>query len=224
MLQVGQSSPPFTLPDQNGNAVALADLRGRWVVLYFYPRDDTPGCTVEACEFTAALPDFHGLDAEVFGCSADGASAHLKFIAKFRLGIRLLTDADKSVMKSYGAYGPKLLYGKQVEGVIRSTVLIAPDGTVAHHWRTVKAAGHAEQVRSKLAELRGGAVPAAAPVKAAPTVKKAAKKVTKPPAPKQSAKKAAPKKVAKPAKKPAPKKAAKKAAKPAKKATKKARR
>jgi len=217
MLQVGQSAPSFSLPDQNGNPVALADLRGRWVVLYFYPKDDTPGCTVEACEFTAALPDFRGLDAEVFGCSADGSDAHLKFIAKFSLGIRLLTDTDKSVMTAYGAYGPKLLYGKQVEGVIRSTVLIAPDGTVAHHWQTVKAAGHAEQVRSKLAELRGGAVPATPVVPsdvapAAQIVELPTAPVMTVPVPKAAAaKKAAPKKVA--VAKAAPKKAAKKGTK-----------
>ena len=199
MLTIGSPAPAFTLPDQDGARVSLQDLRGRWVVLYFYPKDDTPGCTVEACEFTAALPQFRGLDAEVFGCSADGAAAHTKFVAKYKLGIRLLTDADRSVMKTYGAFGTKLMYGKKVEGVIRSTVLIAPDGTVAHHWATVKAAGHAEQVRSKLAELQGGdGAAAAAPAKAA---KKA---VTKKAAP------AAKKPVAKTARK-AAKKAAKKA-------------
>jgi peroxiredoxin Q/BCP len=144
------------LPDQDGALVSLQDLRGRWVVLYFYPKDDTPGCTVEACEFTAANQAFAGLDAVVFGCSADGAEAHRKFIGKHRLGIRLLTDADRKVMVAYGAYGKKMMYGKQVEGVIRSTVLIAPDGQIAHHWATVKAAGHAEQVRQRLAELQGG--------------------------------------------------------------------
>lgn len=210
MLTIGSPAPAFTLPDQDGKAVALKDLRGRWVVLYFYPKDDTPGCTVEACEFTAALPAFGGLDAEVFGCSADGAAAHTKFVAKYKLGIKLLTDADRSVMKTYGAFGSKLMYGKKVEGVIRSTVLIAPDGTVAHHWATVKAAGHAEQVRGKLAELQGGGGAAAA----APAKKPAAKKPTAKKPVKAAAKKAAPaakKPAAKPAKKTAKKaKAAKK--------------
>jgi len=197
MLTIGSPAPAFTLPDQDGAPVALQDLRGRWVVLYFYPKDDTPGCTVEACEFTAALPQFRGLDADVFGCSADGAAAHTKFVAKYKLGIRLLTDADRSTMKRYGAFGTKVMYGKKVEGVIRSTVLIAPDGMVAHHWATVKAAGHAEQVRGKLAELQGGEAPTK-------TAKKTAKKPAKPAA-KKASKKAAPA-----AKKPA-KKAAKKA-------------
>jgi thioredoxin-dependent peroxiredoxin len=201
MLEAGTKAPPFTLPDQDGAQVSLQDLRGRWVVLYFYPKDDTPGCTVEACEFTAALPAFRGLDAEVFGCSADGASAHLKFIAKHKLGIKLLTDADRAVMKSYGAFGKKLMYGKQVEGVIRSTVLIAPDGSVAHHWATVKAAGHAEQVRGKLAELQGDAPESAAAAPKAAAKKPAAKKpaakqavAKKPVAKKAAAKKKASKK------------------------------
>ena len=155
MLPTTSLAPPFTLPDQNGSLVSLAGLRGRWIVLYFYPRDDTPGCTIEACEFTSSLPDFTDLNAEVIGCSADDAASHTAFISKHKLGIRLLTDADRSVMRTYGAYGKKMLYGKEVEGVVRSTVLIAPDGTVAHHWETVKAEGHAEEVRSKLLELQG---------------------------------------------------------------------
>lgn len=189
MPTVGRPAPSFSLPDQDGNAVTLADLRGRWVVLYFYPKDDTPGCTVEACEFTALLPDFGGLDAVVLGCSADSAAAHTKFIAKHRLGIRLLTDADRAVMRAYGAYGEKLLYGKPVVGVIRSTVLIAPDGTVAHQWPTVRAAGHAEQVRATLAALQGGA-PAGKPAGKKPVSKPAGKKVVKKAA-KKPAKKAA---------------------------------
>lgn len=180
MLTIGSPAPAFTLPDQDGTPVALQHLRGRWVVLYFYPKDDTPGCTVEACEFTAALPHFRGLDADVFGCSADGAAAHTKFVAKYKLGIRLLTDADRSTMKRYGAFGTKLMYGKKVEGVIRSTVLIAPDGTVAHHWATVKAAGHAEQVRSRLAELQGGEPAGAAVAQSAKKVAKRAKVAAKP--------------------------------------------
>jgi len=186
MVNVGKPAPSFVLPDQDGNTVSLDGLRGRWVVLYFYPKDDTPGCTVEACEFTAALPDFQGMGAMIFGCSADGASAHTKFIAKHKLGIHLLTDADRKVMKSYGAFGAKMMYGKKVEGVIRSTVLIAPDGTVAHHWATVKAAGHAEQVKQKLLELASGGGSTVAPKVTKQAVKKAVKKPAK-----KAAKKAA---------------------------------
>lgn len=194
MLQTGSLAPSFQLPDQDGKTVRLQDLAGRWVVLYFYPRDDTPGCTVEACEFTAAKPAFAGLDAMVFGCSADSAASHQKFVAKYGLGIGLLTDADRAVMKQYGAWGKKLMYGKQVEGVIRSTVVIAPDGRVAYHWAKVKAEGHAEQVRAKLAELQGSA---GAPAAKAPKAKGAAKKAGKVARPPRSGKAAAAKAAAK---------------------------
>jgi peroxiredoxin Q/BCP len=156
---VGEPAPPFSLPDQSGKRVALTDLAGRWAVLYFYPKDDTPGCTVEACEFTDSLHAFQGLDAIVLGCSADSPESHRKFIAKHRLGITLLSDADHAVMKSYGAWGEKTMYGRTGIGVLRSTVLIDPAGKVAHHWPNVKAAGHAEKVRDKLAELRQGLSP-----------------------------------------------------------------
>lgn len=198
MLTTGKKVPAFSLPDQDGKAVALESLAGKWVVLYFYPRDDTPGCTVEACEFTAQAPAFARLGAEVFGCSADGATAHQKFIQKHELGIRLLTDADKKVMRSYGAFGEKVMYGKKVEGVIRSTVLIAPDGTLAHHWPKVQAAGHAEAVRQRLAALVKGE-----PADAAPGKKPAAKAGAKTaPAKKAAAAKSEKKPVRKAAKKP----------------------
>jgi peroxiredoxin Q/BCP len=172
MLEPGAAAPPFRLPDHDGQPVALRDLRGRWVVLYFYPRDDTPGCTVEACEFTAALPALRALDAVVYGCSADGMAAHQRFREKHQLAVGLLTDADREVMTAYGAWGKKVMYGREVEGVIRSTVLIAPDGRIAHHWPNVRAAGHAEQVRARLAELQGTAATASpAPAKGKAAVK-----------------------------------------------------
>jgi peroxiredoxin Q/BCP len=198
MLKIGAPAPSFTLPDQDGRPVSLRDLAGRWTVLYFYPRDDTPGCTVEACEFTAALPEFRRLGAEILGCSADSAAAHQRFIEKHELGVRLVTDADKSVMRAYGAWGKKVLYGNEFEGIIRSTVLIAPDGKVAHHWPTVKAAGHAQQVRARLAELAGGGV-AAAPggkTKSKPKPKVAARGRASKAAPKARAKKTAARKKA----------------------------
>jgi thioredoxin-dependent peroxiredoxin len=154
-LEVGKRAPAFTLQDDRGSMVALSDLAGQWVVLYFYPRDDTPGCTVEACEFTAGLPRFEKLDALVFGCSPDSPESHRKFITKHKLKIKLLSDPDHEVMDRYGAWGEKNNYGKKTMGVIRSTVLIDPAGRVAYHWPTVKAAGHSEQVRAKLAELVG---------------------------------------------------------------------
>lgn len=153
-LRVGAAAPAFKAPDQDGAEVSLADLRGRWVVLYFYPRDDTPGCTTEACEFTEGIEAFRGLDAEVLGCSPDSPEKHRKFIAKYDLGVRLLSDPDHEVMEAYGAWGEKSMYGRTTMGVIRSTVLIDPNGEVAHHWTKVKAKGHAEKVREKLEEVR----------------------------------------------------------------------
>lgn len=153
-LETGKAAPDFTLPDQDGNDVTLSDLRGSWVVLYFYPRDDTPGCTTEACEFTASLDGFAGLDAVVLGCSPDRPEKHRRFIAKHGIGVRLLSDPEHSVMERYGAWGEKKMYGRTSQGVIRSTVLIDPEGTVVHHWPKVRAAGHAEKVRSVLEELR----------------------------------------------------------------------
>ena len=156
MITVGKKAPAFTLKDQDENKVKLSDFAGRWVVLYFYPKDDTPGCTTEACEFTSAMPDFTGLDAVVLGCSADSPESHRKFIQKHGLGITLLSDPDHAVMDKYGAYGEKVLYGKKSICVIRSTTLIDPDGKVAWHWAKAKAAGHAEKVREKIAELAEG--------------------------------------------------------------------
>jgi peroxiredoxin Q/BCP len=153
-VKIGNKAPAFALPDQDGNQVKLSDFGGRWVALYFYPKDDTPGCTTEACEFTDGIKAFEKFDAVVLGCSADTPESHRKFIAKHGLKLRLLSDADRAVMKAYGAWGEKTSYGRTTMGVIRSTVLIDPKGVVAYHWPNVKAAGHAEKVREKLAELR----------------------------------------------------------------------
>ena len=153
-IKLGSKAPTFALPDQDGKQVALADLAGNWVVLYFYPKDDTPGCTTEACEFTDGIKAFEKLDAVVLGCSADTPESHRKFVAKHGLKVTLLSDVDRAVMKTYGAWGEKSMYGRTTMGLIRSTVLIDPQGKVAFHWPNVKAAGHAEKVREKLAELR----------------------------------------------------------------------
>jgi len=150
---MGKKAPAFALMDQDGKQLSLADLKGQWVVLYFYPRDDTPGCTTEACEFTAGIKDFQGFEATVVGCSPDSVESHKKFIAKHRLAVRL-SDPDHKVMEIYGAWGEKNMYGKVVKGVIRSTVIIDPQGKVAHRWANVRAAGHAGEVREKLRELQ----------------------------------------------------------------------
>ena len=153
-LEVGDAAPDFTLPDQDGVEVSLNDFSGKWAVLYFYPRDDTPGCTIEACEFTDGIETFTGLDAVVLGCSPDTPEKHRKFIDKHDLRVRLLSDPDHDVMEAYGAWGEKNMYGKVTVGVIRSTVIIDPDGRIAHRWKRVKAKGHADKVREKLEELQ----------------------------------------------------------------------
>jgi peroxiredoxin Q/BCP len=154
-LAVGSAAPEFELEDQDRQRVSLKELAGKWVVLYFYPKDDTPGCTTEACQFTESLEEFAGLDAVVLGCSPDSPASHAKFIAKYDLKVRLLSDPDHRVLEQYGAWGEKKMYGKAVQGVVRSTVLIDPQGRIAYHWPNVKADGHAAAVRAKLAELRG---------------------------------------------------------------------
>lgn len=153
MLVIGQPAPDFTLRNQDDESVCLADFAGRWVVLYFYPRDDTPGCTKEACEFSAGLAGFHAANAVVLGCSPDSPARHRAFIAKHQLTVTLLSDPDHAAMERYGAWGEKTLYGRTSVGVRRSTVIIDPAGRIAHHWRAVKAAGHAARVGEKLTAL-----------------------------------------------------------------------
>ena len=153
-VAVGKKAPAFALQNQDGRTVKLGDFKGKWVVLYFYPRDSTPGCTTEACDFTAGIKGFAKLDAVVLGCSADSLDSHRKFIAKYGLAIDLLSDPDHAVMESYGAWGEKSMYGKKFQGIIRSTVIIDPTGKIAHHFAKVKSSGHAEQVRMQLEGLR----------------------------------------------------------------------
>jgi peroxiredoxin Q/BCP len=154
-ITVGKKAPDFSLKDQDDKTTKLSEYKGKWVVLYFYPKDDTPGCTVEACDFTAGLKDFEKLDAVVLGCSPDAPESHRKFIAKYKLKIRLLSDPEHVALEKYGAWGEKNMYGKISMGVIRSTAIIDPDGKVARHWPKVRAEGHADEVRAALKELRG---------------------------------------------------------------------
>lgn len=145
-LEVGDAAPQFTLPDEDGNPVSLADFKGKRVVIYFYPADDTPGCTKEACQFNDLLPDFSGVGVDVLGISKDGASSHQRFRAKYGLNFHLLSDPERSVMQSYGAFGEKVSYGKTTMGVIRSTFLVGADGKIEQAWYNVKADGHAPKV------------------------------------------------------------------------------
>jgi peroxiredoxin Q/BCP len=153
MITIGKKAPSFTLANQDDELVRLSDYKGQWVVLYFYPRDDTPGCTTEACEFTAGIRGFTKLDTLVLGCSPDTPDRHRGFIKKHKLKVTLLSDPTHKVMEKYGAWGEKVLYGKTTIGVKRSTVIIDPTGKIAHHWRAVKSAGHADKVQEKVAEL-----------------------------------------------------------------------
>ncbi len=157
-IKVGNKAPAFTLPDQDGKKVSLKDLQGQWVVLYFYPKDNTSGCTKEACGFTSELSEFSKLGATVIGVSPDSPESHRKFIDKQKLKICLLSDPDHKVLEKYGAWGEKNMYGKKSMGVIRSTVLIDPEGRIAHHWPKVKVDGHVQAVREKLHELRSALV------------------------------------------------------------------
>lgn len=136
----GDNAPDFGLADQNGVVHTLKQYAGKWVVLYFYPKDDTPGCTKEACGFRDLNADLAKAGVVVLGVSRDGAESHRRFQAKYTLPFPLLSDPDTSVHKAYGAWGKKLMYGKPVEGVIRSTVVIGPDGVVRKHWTAVKKA------------------------------------------------------------------------------------
>lgn len=152
-IDVGKNAPDFTLLDQDETEVSLEQFEGSWVVLYFYPKDDTPGCTTEACEFTEGIEAFQNMDAVVLGCSPDSPERHRTFIEKYNLSVRLLSDPDHGVMEAYGAWGEKMMYGRKSVGVKRSTVIIDPDGRVAHHWKSVRAKGHAAKVRERLQQL-----------------------------------------------------------------------
>lgn len=146
-IQEGKAAPAFTLTNQDGEKISLKDLRGRDVILYFYPKDDTPGCTKEACGFRDFNQEIQALDAVILGVSPDSPESHQRFIEKYSLDFDLLSDPDRAVMTRYGAFGEKKMYGKTVQGVIRSTVWIGSDGKVKKHWRRVpKAADHPQKV------------------------------------------------------------------------------
>ena len=142
LLAEGDTAPDFTLPRDGGTHVSLSDHTGRHVVLYFYPKDDTPGCTTEAVDFTAAAADFAAADAVVLGISKDSVAKHDKFVAKRDLGIPLLSDEHGDVCERYGVWGEKQMYGKTYFGIERTTCLIGPDGRIVRIWRKVKVPGH----------------------------------------------------------------------------------
>jgi peroxiredoxin Q/BCP len=153
-IEQGKAAPSFTLKNADGNKVALHDFKGRNVILYFYPKDDTPGCIKEACGFRDLWCEIEAQGAVVLGVSSDFGESHREFTQKYNLPFTLLSDPDKKVMEKYGAWGKKNMYGKKTMGMIRSTVWIGPDGKVKKHWRKVaKAEEHPAKV---LEALRAG--------------------------------------------------------------------
>ena len=154
MVQDGDKAPDFELPTDGGGTLGLSGLKGKPAVLYFYPKDDTSGCTVEARDFTRLAPDFRKAGVEVIGVSPDSVESHAKFRKKHGLAVRLAADTDKAVAMAYGVWVEKSMYGRKYMGVERSTFLIDGKGRIARSWRKVKVPGHAEQVLAAARELR----------------------------------------------------------------------
>jgi peroxiredoxin Q/BCP len=153
MSLIGQPIPPFSLSDDQGATVTPQTLSGQWTVLYAYPKDATPGCTTEACDFRDNWARVQAAGAQVYGISKDSVASHQKFKAKQELPFPLLSDPDKTLLAPLGAFGKKIMYGKEVEGIIRSTFLIDPKGVIRHVWPKVSVKGHVEAVLDKLREL-----------------------------------------------------------------------
>lgn len=152
--QPGDRAPDLALPDEHGTVHSLRDRAGAWTVVYFYPADDTPGCTTEACGFRDLNAEIEGLDAQVWGISPDGSGSHAAFRAKFGLPFTLLSDPDHAEAEKWGAWGEKVSYGKRSMGIIRSTFLVDPTGRIARAWSRVKADGHAGEVVLALREAQ----------------------------------------------------------------------
>jgi len=155
-IKTGDPAPKFCLHDQDGGEVCLEELLGRWIVLYFYPRDNTSGCTKEALDFSSAIEELRSLGAEVFGVSPDSTESHRKFKDKHGIEVTLLSDPDHRVLQAYGAWGTKKMYGKEHQGVLRSTLIIDPSGEIARIWRRVRVKGHVDEVLEVLRSLVSG--------------------------------------------------------------------
>ena len=153
MIKIDELAPEFCLPNQDDIEICLRDLTGKWVVLYFYPRDNTPGCTTEACEFTEAAPDFSDMDAIILGVSADSTKKHRNFIEKKELGITLLSDESTQMMQEYGVWQLKKNYGKEYMGIVRTTMIIDPNGVVKGLFEKVRVKEHVAKVKMELQRL-----------------------------------------------------------------------
>jgi len=154
MINIDEKAPEFCLPNQDDVEICSRDLKGKWVVLYFYPRDNTPGCTTEACEFTEAAPDFSDLDAIILGVSADSTRKHRNFIEKKDLGITLLSDESTQMMQEYGVWQLKKNYGKEYMGIVRTTFIINPEGVVKAVFEKVRVKEHVAKVKAELEGLQ----------------------------------------------------------------------
>ncbi len=152
-LSAGSPAPDFSLPDENGEIRHLSDYRGKVVVLYFYPKDDTPGCTTEACKFRDSYEDYQKAEVSIVGISPDPVKKHQKFKAKYDLPFTLLSDEDHSVCESYGVWGRKKFMGKEYDGVFRTTFIIGKDGKILHVFENVKPEGHSQEILKVLAEI-----------------------------------------------------------------------
>ena len=153
-LEIGLEAPGFCLPNQDGEEVCLHDFEGNWVILYFYPKDNTKGCTLEAIDFTLNKKEFENMGAVVLGVSPDSVKSHKGFCQKHDLRITLLSDTEHAVLEKYGVWQLKKMYGREFYGVVRSTFLIDPMGKIAHVWRKVRVGGHVEDVKEKLLGLK----------------------------------------------------------------------
>jgi peroxiredoxin Q/BCP len=159
VLETGDKAPPLDIVDQDGKIANIADFKGKWLILYFYPKDDTPGCTIEAVDFTSQVDTFKKLNAEILGVSADTKESHCKFIDKHRLSIRLLSDTKKEVAKRYGIIKNQIRFGKEIEVIARSTFIIDPEGIIRKLWTNVKPKNHVEEVKDALQELKNAPLP-----------------------------------------------------------------
>lgn len=155
MLEIGTSAPEFCLSNQDDVEICLRDLRGKWIVLYFYPKDSTPGCTTEACEFSEAMDAYDDMGAIILGVSADSTKSHRNFIEKKELAITLLSDPTTQMMQNYGVWALKKNYGKEYMGIVRSTYIIDPKGIIRASWTNVKVKDHVAKVKEELAKLQG---------------------------------------------------------------------
>jgi thioredoxin-dependent peroxiredoxin len=154
LVGINKPAPAISLPDQNGQQVKLSDFKGQWVLVYFYPKDDTPGCTAEACTLRDNFPKFGKLKVKILGVSVDSVASHKKFVDKYKLPFTLLADADKTVVEKYGVWAEKSMYGRKYFGTLRTSFLIDPQGKIVRIYEKVKPEQHAEQVLADLKELQ----------------------------------------------------------------------